>query len=132
MHFRASTPHGLRVVPFEVEGFAGPGYSMLFLEGPVPHLDTVQLDTAHGSIFQDAEAELGSYRALFDKVTRADDAATWQKSSFSGNGPGNDCVEVAAGDDLIRLRESDDPHTVLAPTARAFGALLRHVKDRRA
>jgi hypothetical protein len=61
----------LRVVPFDVEGFAGSGYSMLFLEGPVPQLDTVQLDTAHGSIFLDAEAELDSYRALFNKVTDA-------------------------------------------------------------
>jgi hypothetical protein len=61
----------LRVVPFQVEGFAGSGYSMLLLEGPVPQLDTVQLDTAHGSIFLDAESELDSYRALFDKVTRA-------------------------------------------------------------
>jgi uncharacterized protein DUF397 len=57
---------------------------------------------------------------------------TWQKSTFSGSGPDNDCVEVAAGDTRIRLRESDDPHTVLAPTGRAFAALLRHVKDDRA
>lgn len=56
---------------------------------------------------------------------------TWQKSTFSGSGPDNDCVEVAAGDDLIRVRESDDPHVVLAPTSRTFGALLRHVKNGR-
>jgi hypothetical protein len=55
---------------------------------------------------------------------------TWQKSSFSGSGPDNDCVEVAAGDPRIRLREGDDPHVVLTPTGRAFGALLRHVKER--
>jgi hypothetical protein len=62
---------------------------------------------------------------------RAGAPTKWQKSSFSGNGPGNDCVEVAAGDTRIRVREGDDPHVVLAPTPRAFGALLRHVKARR-
>lgn len=61
----------VRVVPFEVDGFAGSGYSMLYLEGCVPQLDTVQLDTAHGSIFLDAEAHLDSYRALFSKVGKA-------------------------------------------------------------
>jgi hypothetical protein len=63
---------------------------------------------------------------------RADDATEWQKSSFSGSGPDNDCVEVAGGGDHIRMREGDDPNVVVAPTDRVFGALLRHVKDRRA
>jgi hypothetical protein len=54
---------------------------------------------------------------------------TWQKSSFSGSGPDNDCVEVAGGDDRIRVREGDDPSVVLAPTDRAFGALLQHIKE---
>jgi hypothetical protein len=41
-------------------------------------------------------------------------------------------MEVAAGDTRIRLREGDDPSVVLAPTNHAFGALLRHVKERHA
>lgn len=53
----------------------------------------------------------------------------WQKSSFSGNGPGNDCVEVRADDDgLIGLRESDEPGVVVAATPVVFRALLRMVK----
>ncbi|WP_416966070.1 DUF397 domain-containing protein [Streptomyces sp. Agncl-13] len=31
----------------------------------------------------------------------------WQKSSFSGSGDGNACVEVAALPTAIHLRESD-------------------------
>lgn len=60
----------IRVVPFDVDGFAGSGYSMLYADGPVPQLDTVQLDNAHGSVFLDAYAQLATYRDLFDKVER--------------------------------------------------------------
>lgn len=48
----------------------------------------------------------------------------WQKSSFSGGGDGNDCVELAAHNSLIRLRESDDPGTELAVTPDQLGRLL--------
>lgn len=58
----------LRVIPFDVEGFAGSGYSMLHAGGPVPELDTVQLDAAHGSIFIDAAPQLQKYRSLFEKI----------------------------------------------------------------
>ncbi|WP_190024864.1 DUF397 domain-containing protein [Streptomyces hiroshimensis] len=37
----------------------------------------------------------------------------WQKSSFSGSGPDNSCVEVAAIGGLVRVRESDEPGTVI-------------------
>jgi transcriptional regulator with XRE-family HTH domain len=58
----------VRIVPFDAEGFAGMGYSMLYADGPVPQLDTVQLDTAHGSVLLDAEAQLNAYRELYDKA----------------------------------------------------------------
>ncbi|MBT2528119.1 helix-turn-helix domain-containing protein [Streptomyces sp. ISL-99] len=61
----------LRVIPFDVEGFAGSGYSMLYAGGPVPQLDTVQLDTAHGSIFLDAAPQLQKYRSLYKKIEAA-------------------------------------------------------------
>ncbi|MFF4227314.1 DUF397 domain-containing protein [Streptomyces sp. L500] len=53
---------------------------------------------------------------------------TWQKSSFSGNGPGNECVEVTAAEAAIALRESDEPGTVIATEPASFAALIRTVK----
>lgn len=58
----------IRVIPFDVDDFAGAGYSMLYAGGPVPQLDTVQVDAAHGSIFLDAGPQLKKYRALFDRI----------------------------------------------------------------
>ncbi|MGW1500412.1 DUF397 domain-containing protein [Streptomyces mirabilis] len=55
----------------------------------------------------------------------------WQKSSFSG-GPESNCVYLAtAPDGTIRLRESDDPGTVLTTTPDQLAALLQHIKPRR-
>lgn len=55
----------------------------------------------------------------------------WQKSTFSGC-PQGECVNVAvAPDGTIRLRESDDPGTVLATTPDQLAALLQHIKPRR-
>jgi transcriptional regulator with XRE-family HTH domain len=61
----------VRVIPFDVNGFAGVGYPMLYAGGPVPQLDTVLLDSVHGVAFLDGESQLGRYRALFDKVKDA-------------------------------------------------------------
>lgn len=58
----------VRVLTFEADGFAGLGYSMLYADGPVPELDTVQLDAAHGSVFIDAAAQLDAYRGLFARA----------------------------------------------------------------
>jgi hypothetical protein len=52
----------------------------------------------------------------------------WQKSSFSGGGDGNSCVELAASGSAIRLRESDDPATELSTTPARLALLLRSVK----
>ncbi|MEU6802470.1 DUF397 domain-containing protein [Streptomyces neyagawaensis] len=58
-------------------------------------------------------------------------APLWQKSSFSGFGDGNDCVELATDpDDIrdIRLRESDTPTTQLQTTPASLTGLLLHLK----
>ncbi|MFI0821714.1 helix-turn-helix domain-containing protein [Streptomyces sp. NPDC021098] len=58
----------IRVIPFDVDGFGGAGASMLYVGGPVPKLDTVQLDAWHGSLWMDAESQLARYRALLDRA----------------------------------------------------------------
>ncbi|MDQ0776151.1 hypothetical protein QF026_004617 [Streptomyces aurantiacus] len=52
----------------------------------------------------------------------------WQKSSFSGGGDSDDCVELAAGDDTLLLRESDEPGTVVEATGAGLVALIRHLR----
>ncbi|MGW3649760.1 helix-turn-helix domain-containing protein [Streptomyces sp. NPDC000878] len=58
----------LRVLPFDVGAFPGSGQSINYLCGPVPQLDTVQLDQFHGPMLLDAEAHLEKYRRLLDTV----------------------------------------------------------------
>jgi len=54
----------------------------------------------------------------------------WQKSSFSG-GPEGNCLFIATTPDgTIRLRESDEPQTVIATAPQGLTALLRHIKSR--
>ncbi|MBT2399441.1 helix-turn-helix transcriptional regulator [Streptomyces sp. ISL-100] len=56
----------LRVLPVEAGEFPGAGHAILYAEGPVLQLDTVQLDSAHGPEFTHAEAQLGKYRGHLD------------------------------------------------------------------
>ncbi|MEU2567309.1 helix-turn-helix domain-containing protein [Streptomyces althioticus] len=58
----------VRVIPFDLDGFARAAGSMSYLGGPVPKLDTVVRDVPHGSAFIDAEAQLGAFRARFRRV----------------------------------------------------------------
>ncbi|MBU3868506.1 helix-turn-helix transcriptional regulator [Streptomyces sp. 4503] len=59
----------IRVIPFGGGGtFPGAGQSLDYVVGPVPQLDTVQLDLAWGCQFIDAEAELARYRAVVDRM----------------------------------------------------------------
>ncbi|MGW5122626.1 helix-turn-helix domain-containing protein [Streptomyces sp. NPDC004069] len=62
----------VRVIPTSVSGFPGAGHALLYADGAVPQLDTVQLDSAHGPEFTGAEAQLTKYRAHLDWM---DDAA---------------------------------------------------------
>ncbi|AZM77547.1 MULTISPECIES: helix-turn-helix transcriptional regulator [unclassified Streptomyces] len=60
----------VRVIPFDVTGFAGAGSAMVYAGGPVPQLDTVVRDTPHGTVFVDAEAQLSHFRTLFRRVEK--------------------------------------------------------------
>ncbi|MCZ4125490.1 DUF397 domain-containing protein [Streptomyces sp. H39-S7] len=51
----------------------------------------------------------------------------WQKSSFSDSGGAN-CVEVAAVNGTVMLRESDAPGVVLSTSPIALGRLLANIK----
>ncbi|MFI6543202.1 DUF397 domain-containing protein [Streptomyces prunicolor] len=53
--------------------------------------------------------------------------AQWQKSSFSGGGEGNDCVELAATPTTIHLRESDAPTTALTTSPTPLTHLLQAI-----
>ncbi|MFI6039414.1 DUF397 domain-containing protein [Streptomyces sp. NPDC051315] len=52
----------------------------------------------------------------------------WQKSSFSGSGDGNNCLELAATPTTLHLRESDTPATVLTTTPAAVAHLLAGIR----
>lgn len=54
----------------------------------------------------------------------------WQKSSFSEGGDGNTCVELAAIDRSVLLRESDTPHTHLTTTPTTLTHLLVHIRHK--
>ncbi|MFJ9717174.1 DUF397 domain-containing protein [Streptomyces sp. NPDC101213] len=58
-----------------------------------------------------------------------DHALRWQKSTFSGGGEGDTCVELAAGGGVIHLRESDTPATALTTTPAALARLLEGIRD---
>ncbi|MEV6593571.1 DUF397 domain-containing protein [Streptomyces acidicola] len=53
----------------------------------------------------------------------------WQKSSFSGGGDSDDCMELATRHHTRLLRESDKPGTVIATTGTGLAALIRHLRD---
>ncbi|MET4922727.1 helix-turn-helix transcriptional regulator [Streptomyces sp. PSRA5] len=54
------------VVPFAHGAFPGAGQTVVYLEGPVPQLDTVQVDSSHGPAFLHAEGQVAKYRAQLD------------------------------------------------------------------
>ncbi|MER7047844.1 DUF5753 domain-containing protein [Streptomyces jumonjinensis] len=58
----------VQVIPFAMGGFPNAGSSTLYAYGSVPQLDTVQMDTATGPAFLDAEARLTNYRAVLDQT----------------------------------------------------------------
>ncbi len=51
----------------------------------------------------------------------------WQKSSFSGGGDGNECVELALNHGVLLLRESDDPTRILSVASTGLAELLRRL-----
>ncbi|WP_078652653.1 DUF397 domain-containing protein [Streptomyces sp. NRRL F-525] len=55
---------------------------------------------------------------------------TWRKSSYSGEGDGNECVEIANSPTHVSIRDSKTPAraTVTFPTG-AFAAFVETVKS---
>ncbi|MFF8598201.1 helix-turn-helix domain-containing protein [Streptomyces sp. NPDC015232] len=58
----------VRVIPFSAGGFPGAGQSFTYVSAPVAQLDTVQLDSSHGSILLDTDLQLRRYRGLLDRL----------------------------------------------------------------
>ncbi|WP_102935035.1 helix-turn-helix domain-containing protein [Streptomyces malaysiensis] len=56
------------VVPFGRGTFPGNGQPIDYVHGPVPQLDTVQLDVHHGCEFLDSEAQLVKYRTVLERM----------------------------------------------------------------
>jgi hypothetical protein len=53
----------------------------------------------------------------------------WQRSSFSGGtAEGSNCLELAAVNGTIHLRESTAPDTVVTASPRQLAAFIRAVK----
>ncbi|WP_215457828.1 helix-turn-helix transcriptional regulator [Streptomyces sp. ATCC 21386] len=61
----------MRVIPFDLDGFASAAGTMTYVGGPLPKLDTVVRDALHGSAFIDSDAQLNIYRTSFRKVEDA-------------------------------------------------------------
>lgn len=62
-------PHiSLRVIPFDGTSFPTTGHAVDYFHGPVPTLDTVEVDTAHGSELVDAAGQLEKYRLVLDRM----------------------------------------------------------------
>ncbi|WP_405950010.1 DUF397 domain-containing protein [Streptomyces prunicolor] len=54
----------------------------------------------------------------------------WRKSSYSGEGDGNECVEIANSPTHVAIRDSKTPadHTLTIP-ADAFTTFIETLKD---
>ncbi|MFI6156165.1 helix-turn-helix domain-containing protein [Kitasatospora sp. NPDC051170] len=61
----------VRVVPFDLDTFPGGGENIMFLEGPVPELATLQMDTGVGSMYFDAQPSLVWHRDVFARLSSA-------------------------------------------------------------
>ncbi|MDT0343267.1 helix-turn-helix domain-containing protein [Streptomyces litchfieldiae] len=60
----------VRVVPFTNEDFFEAVQPVFYTTGVVPQLDTIQIDTAIGGVFLDAEADLLAYRSFFARARK--------------------------------------------------------------
>lgn len=56
----------LLVIPFDAGAFPSAGQTVLYAEGSVSPLDTVQIDNSHGPLFVHSEERLAKYRAHLD------------------------------------------------------------------
>ncbi|MEW2303747.1 helix-turn-helix transcriptional regulator [Streptomyces sp. NPDC006655] len=58
----------LRVIPFDGTSFPTTGHAVDYFHGPVPVLDTVEVDTAHGNELVHAPGQLEKYRLVLDRM----------------------------------------------------------------
>ncbi|MFI5678253.1 Scr1 family TA system antitoxin-like transcriptional regulator [Streptomyces cellulosae] len=58
----------LLVIPFDGTSFPTTGHAVDYFHGPVPALDTVEVDTAHGGELIDAAGQLEKYRLVLDRM----------------------------------------------------------------
>jgi transcriptional regulator with XRE-family HTH domain len=66
----------VRVIPAASGAFPGAGNTVEIAQGKVPQLDSIVVDTEHGSVFPCADAQLASYRRLmarFEAISLAPD-----------------------------------------------------------
>ncbi|MEU9458553.1 MULTISPECIES: DUF397 domain-containing protein [unclassified Streptomyces] len=56
------------------------------------------------------------------------DAICWQKSSFSGADNNQSCIELAAVDGSIKMREGDDPDVIVTTSVARLRAFVLGVK----
>ncbi|GGZ78869.1 DUF397 domain-containing protein [Streptomyces echinoruber] len=63
--------------------------------------------------------------------TDIDTFENWRKSSYSGGGDGNNCVEIAHSSTHVAIRDSKIPHraTLTFPTT-AFASFIEALKRR--
>ncbi|MFJ1973182.1 DUF397 domain-containing protein [Streptomyces sp. NPDC087903] len=55
---------------------------------------------------------------------------SWRKSSYSGGGDGNNCVEIAPRPSRVSIRDSKDPaYGTLSVPAGAFTTFVDALKD---
>ncbi|MFG2954767.1 Scr1 family TA system antitoxin-like transcriptional regulator [Streptomyces sp. NPDC048291] len=70
-HLAESSEHpavDLRVIPFDGTSFPTTGHAVDYFHGPLPALDTVEVDTAHGTELVDAAGQLEKYRLVLDRM----------------------------------------------------------------
>ncbi|MEV8328739.1 helix-turn-helix transcriptional regulator [Kitasatospora sp. NPDC056731] len=58
----------IRTIPFSVDTFPGSGESLYLARGPVPELDTVQIDLSNGPKFVHLDTELQTYRQIKEET----------------------------------------------------------------
>ncbi|WP_055534768.1 helix-turn-helix domain-containing protein [Streptomyces graminilatus] len=58
----------VRVIPFDLDGFAGAASAVTYAAGAVPKLDTVVRDAPQGADFVDSEAQLDTFRTLLRRL----------------------------------------------------------------
>ncbi|MED7954380.1 helix-turn-helix transcriptional regulator [Streptomyces sp. BE20] len=72
------TTISVRVVPFSLATLPSPSENFTYAEGPIPELDTAQIDTGPGCQLFDAPAHVARFRAI---LTRMDSSALPEEES---------------------------------------------------